>query len=491
MKTGRRKQRRLRPVSPAPVRSVRAWRPLAGLALSVIAACADSNVVVLLPEAVDEGGSAVLYTLCPNEDPFLYAFDRHHPAPNTIAGACEEGGRVFILQFAETLAELELSPGEFPFVPCTPGTFDDEGCCLTRGFPSPAFVYEAALDEPEPVFRVAPTEELDLGALQYRRSGLRFRVSGREQEVGLSSLLALPWSEGGFLLLEEVSDAARVRVRRITIEDVRVGRAFDQVLLSELEGFGRLSDAALFEDGELFLASFSSKSRRGPPSGPFTTIEHTGTAMAELLVEPGREPPRLYGISEYTGTVSKLEADAWQAFGPEIPETAVCRQPAGRAGQVSTSIWYEGAGYLVPAAGDDHTVAWPNGMWSIQDDVITWLEWPNTGSCVSLLAEVRGGLWAGASDGVLFGRREGRWMPLDVPKVADRVTRLLALNTELTLIAGDNGVFGVTDGTHYCAVPALFAEQVPDVKEVHRVGDELLVVVSEADRVKTLLVLSL
>ena len=127
----------------------------------------------------------------------------------------------------------------------------------------------------------------------------------------------------------------------------------------------------------------------------------------------------------------------------------------------------------------------------IENDEIAWLDWPETEHCVSALADIRGTLWAGSRNGILFERKNDEFQRLDVPSAEGSVNRLLSLTDELTLILGDNGLLGVTDGDSFCAAPRQYTGAEANFTGVFRVGDELLVTSSEADHVKNVLVFEL
>lgn len=458
--------------------------------LAGLSACADPTLVLLLPESSADWATEVLYAACPGGEPTIYARTRESEPLTQLTERCDAEMELVLLRFAETLEELELSAGVLPEVPCSSGSWDAEGCCLTRGLPTPAETFEVRLGEESPSFRARLDRAPELDAIRYRRSGLRFRLVGAERRVGVSSLSPVPWGSESFLLLEELSNSGRVLIREINLEDARASRSSSVPPITELEGFYRLSHAVPLGPDELLIAS-ATRTLRGPPSGPFSAIGHEGEWISELLVERGVANPRVYGLSHKSGIASRLEGDRWQPFSPEVPSAQPCQHPAGRAGQDRTSIWHDGAGYFVPPSGIDHSVPYPNGLWRIEDDVIRWQEWPEPQHCVSALSEVRGALWAGTRDGLFLERRGGVFTFLDLPEVRDTVTRILPLSGELVLVAGDAGLLGVTDGSKTCLAPKLLTGAEPTFKHIHRVDHQLLVVTSEADHVQSVLVLEL
>lgn len=454
-------------------------------------ACADEGLFLQFPPPTVGAASELVYLDCPGRAPRVVAREASTASSLVRDAGCVADGRVYVLRFTETLDELELETKELPGTPCDSGSFDVEGCCLLRGLPTAAEAFEAALDDDAPSFSLASNAPPAVGAFRYRRRGLRFNVRGAERHTSVSASRVLLWEGGRFLLIEESSGAGRLSIREFGLEDARAGRTSSAPLRGEIDRFSRLSDAVAFDDGELLIASFSVSSRRGPPDGPFTEITHEGAAVSELLLAPDRVPRRVYGLSQYEGRVSLLEGDAWRLLGPEVPETPPCRHPAGRSGQEGAALWLDGAGYLVPPSGDAHAVVYPSGMWRVQDDIVRWLDWPESQHCASALGDVRGALWVGTRNGILFERKNNEFSRLDAPSAEGSVNHILELTDELTLILGDNGLLGVTDGQRFCAVPPQLTGVEADYTGVYRVGDELLVTSSEADHVKNVLVLGL
>lgn len=461
-----------------------------GLGLVALCACGEAELVLLLPAADPEAQSEVVNWGCEDAEPRIHARATEDSAP-LLSPACEAGGQVYLWRFRETLAELELASGDLPAL-CEAGAFDDLGACLHRGLPTPRASFEAELGAVGSGFSAAAALPVALTGLRYRRQGLSLRIVGAERRVGLYGLLALPWDDGRFLLLEERSNQAVVDLRLVTLDDARAGRTSSVPPIGSLTSFSRLSSVVRLEGDELLIASFSSQTRRGPPTGPFVSLTHEGHAVGQLLVERADANPTVYGLAIYSGRVSRLEGEEWRIISDPVPPgPPSCRNPAARAGQDNASEWHQGAGYLVPPSGDEHDVPFPNGMWRVADGQATWLAWPYPTSCVSALSVVEGALTAGTRDGRLYTRADASFGPLDLPPVPSSIKHILPLSPELVLLSGDAGLLGVSDGRFFAAAPPLLTGVAANVKTVLRAEGQLLVITGESDHVHNLIVLDL